>query len=158
MPIGGAGLTVLSFSNALTPTSCAVQVHPYIAASSPALPTYNSLGATLQHLRHQDGWRGLWRGHVPNLADGFLRAGMCGLGYFYLRQRTQAAQPAEPLTYHDAFFLGAFVSAVTAAASYPIQVVRTRMHVLCTWDIRACSLVETRRDGSDDGLGVLPAE
>ncbi len=66
---------------------------------------------------------------MPNLCEGAIRLGLYGYGYFHLRKRAVSDAPETVLSYHDAFFMGGLVATTAAIASYPFQLVRSRMHV-----------------------------
>jgi hypothetical protein len=111
-----------------------MMVHPLVsnAAANAGAPTsYNSLWNTLQHIRSTESTKALWRGNMASVAESWIRAMAYSSAYFFLRRRVvnHEIDTGVPLTIRDALAVGAGTSILGSIASYPFQVVRSRMHV-----------------------------
>lgn len=112
-----------------------MMVHPRVSSSAVAAGApaqFNSLAATLRFMRASDAsWRVMWRGNTASVIEGVARAAAYSTAYFYMRRRLNEAEAegGVPLTTRDALVAGAATAALGAVASYPFQVVRSRMHV-----------------------------
>ncbi|KAL7422602.1 mitochondrial FAD carrier protein flx1 [Cryptotrichosporon argae] len=85
----------------------------------------------------QDGWRGLYRGLIPNLAGNAGSWGLYFLFYNTIKKRMQGGDPAYRTSAGQHLLAAAEASAITALLTNPIWVVKTRVFATPRNDPRA---------------------
>ncbi|BEI85843.1 hypothetical protein CcaverHIS002_0601300 [Cutaneotrichosporon cavernicola] len=86
-----------------------------------------------------DGWRGLYRGLIPNLVGGASSWGLYFLFYNMIKQQMQGGDPTYRTTGGQHLLAAAEASAITAMLTNPIWVAKTRIFATPSHDPHAYS-------------------
>ncbi|KAL1729376.1 mitochondrial FAD carrier protein [Schizophyllum commune] len=81
----------------------------------------------LKDIQRTQGWRGLYRGLVPNVAGNASSWGLYFLFYNMLKKRASGGDLTKPLSASEYLLCSAQASAVTAIMTNPLWVVKVRM-------------------------------
>ncbi|TRM68663.1 mitochondrial carrier [Schizophyllum amplum] len=81
----------------------------------------------LRDIQQTQGWRGLYRGIVPNIAGNASSWGLYFLFYNMLKKRASGGDLTKPLSASEYLLCSAQASAVTAVMTNPLWVVKVRM-------------------------------
>lgn len=98
-----------------------------VATEKPRAGVGNQIWLSLKHIKHTQGWRGLYRGIGPNIAGNATSWGFYFLFYNMLKAHATGGDPNHKLSPGSYLLYSAEASAVTAIMTNPIWVVKVRM-------------------------------
>ncbi|KAF8898148.1 mitochondrial FAD carrier protein [Gymnopilus junonius] len=119
----GAGIVTTLCMNPLDLLKVKLQVTTSNAGSSLGKHIWMSL----REIQQTQGWRGLYRGLVPNIAGNASSWGLYFLFYNMLKKRASGGDITKPLSAPEYLICSAQASAVTAVMTNPLWLVRVRM-------------------------------
>ncbi|KAJ7581096.1 mitochondrial carrier domain-containing protein [Mycena floridula] len=98
-----------------------------VATTKPRGNAGSQIWYALKDIQQQYGWRGLYRGVVPNIAGNASSWGLYFLFYNMLKKRASGGDITQPLSATNYLICSAQASAVTAIMTNPLWVVKVRM-------------------------------
>ncbi|EIM85491.1 mitochondrial carrier [Stereum hirsutum FP-91666 SS1] len=98
-----------------------------VATEEPKGNVGQQIWLALKGIKHNEGWRGLYRGVGPNIAGNASSWGLYFLFYNDLKRRATNNGTGPPLSAGQYLLCSAQASAVTAVITNPIWVVKVRM-------------------------------
>ncbi|KAF7301296.1 hypothetical protein MIND_00694600 [Mycena indigotica] len=119
----GAGTVAVLCMNPLD----LLKVKYQVATTNPTGGIGQQIWHSLRDIKHQEGWRGLYRGVGANIAGNASSWGLYFLFYNILKKRAAEDNPSAPLSSGSILLCSAQASAVTAIMTNPIWVVKVRM-------------------------------
>ncbi|EIN10195.1 mitochondrial FAD carrier protein [Punctularia strigosozonata HHB-11173 SS5] len=104
-----------------------LKVKLQVATTPPKGGIGRNIWRSLTDIKHEGGWKGLYRGVVPNIAGNASSWGLYFLLYNYLKRHGTGNDPNNKLSAGKYLMYSAEASAVTAIVTNPIWVVKVRM-------------------------------
>ncbi|CAA7259573.1 unnamed protein product [Cyclocybe aegerita] len=119
----GAGIATTLCMNPLDLLKIKLQV----TTTKPTGGIGKQIWLSLTDIQRAQGWRGLYRGLVPNIAGNASSWGLYFLFYNMLKKRASGGDITKPLSAAEYLICSAQASAVTAVITNPLWLVRVRM-------------------------------
>ncbi|KAF4615985.1 hypothetical protein D9613_011476 [Agrocybe pediades] len=119
----GAGVVTTLCMNPLDLLKVKLQV----TTQNPSVSMGKHIWLSLKDIQQTQGWRGLYRGLVPNIAGNASSWGLYFLFYNMLKKRASGGDITKPLSASEYLLCSAQASAVTAVMTNPLWLVRVRM-------------------------------
>lgn len=119
----GAGVVTVLCMNPLDMLKVKFQV----STSRTSVGLGRQIWYSMRDIQRQQGWKGLYRGLVPNIAGNASSWGLYFLFYNMLKKRAADGDVTQPLSVASYLICSAQASAVTAVITNPLWLVRVRM-------------------------------
>ncbi|KAI0318098.1 mitochondrial carrier [Amylostereum chailletii] len=104
-----------------------LKVKLQVATEKPQGGIGKQIWHSLKSIQQEQGWKGLYRGVMPNIAGNASSWGLYFLFYNQLKRRAYSDSPDKPLSAGQYLLCSAEASAVTAIMTNPLWVVKVRM-------------------------------
>jgi len=119
----GAGIVTTLCMNPLD----LLKVKFQVTTTNPSGNLGKHIWLSLKDIQQSQGWKGLYRGIIPNIAGNASSWGLYFLFYNMLKKRASGGDITKPLSASQYLLCSAQASAVTAIITNPLWLVRVRM-------------------------------